>query len=308
MGMFSGIKDKVKEGFEGAVAGGILGGVPGAAAGAAAGATQEISKKKKAANFLGRQAADVGGGLITDWRGQRNTKKNFEFLESKGLTPWEIGGSAGGVAKPGTNTLGSGPATQIRSQQNFVAGENAKDRRSREIIAARTAGIGQQGATLNRDKFGEEKRMNVEKRKQINASIAQMKQATTMSKFQQKVFWASKFAGMSAENGMMALAAFAEGIDLENVLTMMGRNTQTIAQANKLYKHLQANAKHFSGEAIGAGTLVNKLVETMGGPNPGTANQKNIMGAAKRSIKKREQANKKFKGGSFGGGTTRGNK
>lgn len=91
---------------------------------------------------VGKLTTDVAGGFLSDYRQRRNTKKRFEDLTGKGLNPYEAAGAGGGTSVPAQgNTLGSGPATQVQSQQGFQARENAKDRALARYKVDREAGL-----------------------------------------------------------------------------------------------------------------------------------------------------------------------
>lgn len=210
----------------------------------------------KANEFLGSNVGkainDIGGGFLDDARGLRNTKKNFEFLEGKGLTSAEIaGGSTGGPVGAQGNTLGSGPATQVQSQQQFAAVQAQKDRDNRKEVAHISASAAgrQAGVAEVRDKRDSE--LAPLTRRKVSADTDLTKQRLRMEEFLFDNFWQIKFATMGPENAKVALAMFNSGLDLQRILTAAGDITeQERADVEKLYNIL-LKITGASGGAIG---------------------------------------------------------
>lgn len=138
---------------------------------------------------IGRFGTGVAGTEIGNALGRRSKRKDFEYLESKGLNPFEIhaggGGGTGSTAGSG-NVLGNAPQVQAQNQQAFEMQKFNK--------------------TLALEKY------------KADADVALKKSQTSKIDFELEHFWPIKYAGMSAENGMMSIAAFLNGVDLEQVL------------------------------------------------------------------------------------------
>lgn len=176
---------------------------------------------------IGKLGTDAAGGFLSDYRAQRNTRKNHNFLKSKGLNSWEIasGGSGGPISSQG-NTLGSGPATQINQQQSFAAQQAQLDRDNRKEVAHITSAPGTtQAATGERRDLRDAQKAPLE-REQIASQIKKINADSQMMEFRYENFWEIRFSEMGPENMKIALAMFNSGLSLERVLSAAGDITE----------------------------------------------------------------------------------
>lgn len=206
-------------------------------------------------NFLGsnigKQGAEIAGGFISDFRQRRNTKKNYDRLRRQGLTPYEIGGGgAGGVVNSQGNTLGSGPATQVRSQQEFTAGQAAKDRAAAKERAEITAAAPRTQAKVAVERSEREAKLQPWQIEKVQAETTKLREEAATVRFGRDNFWAIKFSTMSRENIMAALAMFNSGLDFRDVLGRRAQTPEEAQQANELMELMLLIAGS-SGGAIG---------------------------------------------------------
>jgi len=172
---------------------------------------------------VGKAASQIVGNFIGDAMQQRQSKKNFKRLRGEGLTSQEIVGSGGGTIQSQGNTLGSGPATQLKSQQEFMSEQAMLDRKNRREVAeigARAAGgrlqIEQKRAPLDRERLRvdtEKLRVELERDKTLYDNLFEF-----------------KLAGMSSENVITSLTVAAQGVDIASAL----RGNATPAQIKKI--------------------------------------------------------------------------
>lgn len=175
---------------------------------------------KGANKFLGTGvggiASDVLGGLWDDSRQRDNTKEHFEFLQSKGLTPWEIiGGGGGNAVRASGNTLGSGPTIQANEQRAFQADQAEKERLNKRVVADIQTGPAHKTADINM-------RMEPYRRDQTRATISKIKQDVKRGKIELENFWPILFAKMGPDNLMIAMGSLLEGVSPEQVLKSSG--------------------------------------------------------------------------------------
>lgn len=230
---------------------------------------QEPRKKMDIVNqFLGtetgRIGTDIAGGFISDYRSQRNSRKNFSRLKKEGLTSVEIaggGGASGAVSSQG-NTLGSGPARQAASQQQFQREQSMLDRQNRKEVAEIGARAAGRQAGVAEGRFGLEERMAPKLRAQIDANLQRIKQQVKRAKFDLENIWEMKMAGMSMENGMFALAMASENVDIASALR--GKATpqaiRKMENAIELMKKLQGR----SGGLLGMSQFLEQVVRREG--------------------------------------------
>lgn len=171
------------------------------------------TKWEAANNFLGSNVGDygakIGGAFLSDFRQRRNTKKHMEYMESKGLSPWEAAGSgAGGPASAYGSTLGTGPANAARNQQTFIASEREKDRQNELKKAQITSGPAYEQAYQTGS-------MNQIKARQLEIEIQHRQ-------FELKNKWPMIFAHMSEGNMIAAMASKLHGVDSKEVLESNG--------------------------------------------------------------------------------------
>lgn len=169
---------------------------------------------------IGKAATQIAGQFVNDAMTRRATKKQWKHLESKGLTAWEIGsgGSGGGTVRSQGNTLGSGPATQIKSQQEFTANQAALERQNRlDVVEAQKevprraegrAGDLHRGAMIKQTE-----------------QIGLLERQIAKLDFEVNNAWALKFAGMGVDNMKAAVISKMNGLDVEKILKGTGANT-----------------------------------------------------------------------------------
>lgn len=206
---------------------------------------------------VGKLSTDVAGGFLNDYRQRRNTRNNFRDLESQGLTPQEIAGGGGGGKQASTgNTLGSGPATQVLSQQQFTAGENQKQR-AHEIEKTKLQTRAPMGQLALSEKLNPLQMQIMEQNKvligtQINKNINDL-----------TYYWETMFSRMSRENVMASLAAFASGTSIKQVLLGIGSEEERQV-ASGLYDDLIASNSRYLIEAVGIGGWLSRLFTNEG--------------------------------------------
>lgn len=165
---------------------------------------------------LGKVGLNVLGGNREDRRTREATAAQFDFLESKGLTPWEINsGGSGGVVQPHGSTLGNVPDVQAVQQRKFIATEKEKDRRTALDVADIQSGPAHKRADI-------ETRMEPYRRQQVDQQVKKLKQDIARGKIELKNFWPILFAKMGPDNLMIAMASMLEGVSPEQVLKSSG--------------------------------------------------------------------------------------
>lgn len=180
-----------------------------------------ITKAYKAGNkFLGSQVGDVvknvAGGLWDDRRMRKNTKNHMEFLQSKGLTPWEAAGSgAGGTVRASGSTLGSGPQVQAQSQQAYQANQADKERQNKIEIAKIGAGPAWERAY-------QEGQLNPAKKRQIAATADKIEIEVKKARLELKNFFPILVAKMGQDNLLTTMAMVSHGVDYETIITSTG--------------------------------------------------------------------------------------
>lgn len=196
---------------------------------------------------IGGIATNVLGGLFDDKRQRDNTEDQFDFLTSKGLTPWEInsgGGGQGGVVRASGSTLGNAPQVQAQAQRDFVAKEAALERENKRTVADIQTGPAHKKADI-------EGRMEPYKRQQVSATVTKLKQDIKRGKIELENFWPILFAKMGPDNLMVAMASMLEGVSPEQVLKTSGikADTKTRRQMHEVaawlvkYKGIQGGAE-----------------------------------------------------------------
>lgn len=211
----------------------------------------------------GRIGSDIGGQFLGDFRTRRNTRNQYDFLEGKGLTPFEIAGSGGGgTVKSAGNTLGSGPATQAKAQQSFQATEKAKDR----ALALKLGEMQQQDRQSNIaiSERAETRQRDVAEM-QIHDYAAKydviIKQARQMD-FDYHNKWAMKYATMSSKNVMMAIMARYYGFSGEQILSHDGNmSPESMKDLNNLFKDLVSLEATGSRELMGLYNILDKVTK-----------------------------------------------
>lgn len=134
----------------------------------------------------GKALLNIGGGFIGDFRQHRNKKKQFEYLEKKGLNAFEI--------------AGTGAATG-RAEQSSLGASGRDREHERELSIA------------------------PQQRQKLQADVRLIEAHIRRADFDLKNYWASKFANMAPANAMLSLAAFKNGVSLQRVLTAQGDAT-----------------------------------------------------------------------------------
>lgn len=202
---------------------------------------------------VGKIAQQIGGSKFADAQSRKARKDRFSDLKAEGLTAQEIagGGGAGGAVTTQGNTLGSGPAQQVKSQQQFTREENMKDRENKEKIAEITArGPGMQART-GRMKYELEAQIAPKQRALLDQNIRKVRADVKRAKFDLKNIWAMKFASMSMENGMFAVAAFNSGMDLKAILQAGGTRTEKERKESEEFYNIMLKTTGAPGKALG---------------------------------------------------------
>ena len=248
---------------------------------------------QKANQFLGSNVGkittEIGGGLLSDARSQRNTRQQFDFLKKQGLDPVEIAGGGGGSsATPAQgNTLGSGPATQLLSQQEFTRRENDKQRANDLAIAKVQADAPLQRVGL------EKERQPFELAKLEQDTFLSAKQFDLIDKQMRALdrehenFWAIKLATMSPENVLAALLMASEGIDAGKVLRQENGSPDEIAAVEAAIKRIIQTKSKTWIESQGLAGLTEEMMRNIGSGINTLSNTKLIHDTAARAEKLR---------------------
>lgn len=176
---------------------------------------------------LGKLAQGVAGAGMQYGLNRRSSRKQFEYLKSQGLTPWEIGGggAGSGYASNG-NTLGSGPANQLKTQQQFQA-EQAQLERDNKLAIAQVQSAPSYGQLdIAKQKLAMEQTMLPYEIKKVEATYQNAMQDLTRKKFDLEVYWPTKYATMSPQNAMFSLATVWHGVDMNKVLMGLPMSSQ----------------------------------------------------------------------------------
>lgn len=181
--------------------------------------TAGLGKMGKVNKFLGSNvgkiATSVGQNLIKDARGHQNFKRNYKFLSSKGLTPQEIGGSAGASSSGASGS----------SAQPTNVGEAAKDRSLKE----RQTQIAEGKYEMEKFKFPEEFAF-------LEKKIAAMDQDYVIKQVMHDERYTRLMATMGPQNMIAALGMAIHGASPEKILKAVKPSTAMEAQSyHELY-------------------------------------------------------------------------
>lgn len=181
--------------------------------------------KSRVNQFLGSDAGrlgtDVGMQFLGDARQARNKKKHFEYLEGKGLNPWEaasLGGGAAGSVSPSSHASAPSSVSAGHPSLKMAAIAGRKEWIETEVIAAQFEKIQAESLLI---------KMNTE--------------------------WLVpfKFAGMGMENMKAALATFNSPVDISRVLKAAGDATPAERAAGQELLETFLMISGSSGGAIG---------------------------------------------------------
>jgi len=169
--------------------------------------------------FLGSEAGKFGqsvvGGFINDARQRRNTRKNYDRLRRKGLTPYEIGGGGqGGVVSAQGNIMGSGgqTSTTLRTQNEF---QRARDDKDRELRL--------KGSEPERKKTKIAQMLSDVQYEKYLQEITKIEQEIRQNKKLFEERWPRLLATMSSENVKAALALAKGGLNAQKILGALGK-------------------------------------------------------------------------------------
>lgn len=206
---------------------------------------------------VGKFATDVAGGFISDYRQQRNSKKNFKRLKNEGLTPVEIAGSSGGTVNAQGNTLGSGPSVQAKSQQDFQADQAQKERDNKVKVAeigarapGRQAGVSEARGGREQGKF--------------QLELEKLREEIRRKKLDRINLWPMKLATMGRDNVMAAVAMFNSGLKPQRILTALGDLTESEKQAGEELLDVLIKISGSSGHLIGMAELFEQFTKKEG--------------------------------------------
>lgn len=195
---------------------------------------------------IGGIATNILGGVIDDKRTRGTTRDQFEFLESKGLTPWEINSGGGGssVVRASGSTLGNAPQVQAQTQRDFIAKEAALERENKRTVADIQTGPSHKQADIAG-------RMEPLRSNQIRETVKKLKNDVARGKIELENFWPILFAKMGPDNLMIAMSSMLEGVTPEQVLKTSGikADTATRRQMHEVaawlvkYKGVQGTAE-----------------------------------------------------------------
>lgn len=251
---------------------------------------------------VGKIGANVAGSFLSDYRSQRNSRKNFHRLKKEGLTAVEIagGGGASGATPAQGTTLGSGPARQAQSQQSFQTEQAALDRAAAQKRAETTAGPGGRQAGISERRYEE---IDLKKapldREKLRVDTQRLRVQIDRAKFDLKNIWEMKLAGMSSENVITALAVASQGVDIKSAL----QGKATPEQIQKMQNTINVIKKQtgWSGGLIGAMELGKQLIAGEGTLSRGS--KKDVfqtLGTVKKEYDLFKMNNKQRKDRAFG--------
>lgn len=220
--------------------------------------------KERAGQFLGKineklettsgkLATGVADQFLGDYRTRRNNKNRYKDLKSEGLTAQEIaGGSSGGSINASGNTLGSGPIVQAKSQQDFQAKENQKQR-DHEIQKTQL----QTQAPLGQLKLSQVMQPNLINKidTDINHARKQMKKID----FDMKVHFPTKYLSMGTENILATIAGARMGLSVEEITGMVKLGPGKYKQLEKLYNEIQTIMSRSRRELKGTFDIIKEL-------------------------------------------------
>lgn len=261
---------------------------------------EPIGKMESVNNWMGsdigKAATDVAGGFLSDYRSQRNSKKNYQRLQDEGLTAVEIagGGSQGGSVRSQGNTLGSGPAVQAKSQQAFQADQAEKNRRNQREVALISAQAGRTQAGVAERRDVRDAEMAPKMRQKIDAERRRIEQETKRSKFDLKNVWALTLAHMSEANVKAALSIFNVGLDPRRILQAKGATERELKQIEQVFNLMQ-KLSGGAGQKVGYIQLIKALLKgegTMGRESDMTRRQREADDEYKGAWKKDWERNK----------------
>lgn len=190
---------------------------------------------------IGKFATGLAGGLVDDYRSRRNTRNKFKDLRGQGLTSYEIagGGGGGGAVSAQGNTLGSGPATQIQSQQEFTARENAKTRATNVEIAMISSRDKEKRMVIDRPAVKAQTDLNIINKEKARENINLIRAQIRRADFDLHHIWAMKYATMAADNVLIAIGSAYAGVSAEDVLTSQGNlSPEARADMKALYEDI----------------------------------------------------------------------
>lgn len=192
-------------------------------------------------NNIGKAASQLAGDAIGNAMQRRHSKKNFQRLKDEGLTPVEIAGSGGGTVQSQGNTLGSGPATQIKTQQEFTAGQAQLDRDAAQKRAETTAAPAGRQARVSERVDVRNQQLHPARLEEAELNLRRMRVDIRQKNFDLENMWPMKFASMGPENGLFALAAYDAGLDFESILTMRpGQNREDVKELIDWYQKFKS--------------------------------------------------------------------
>lgn len=254
---------------------------------------------------LGKVGTGVVGGLISDARQRRNTKKNTEYLKSQGLTPWEIhaGGGSGTVQSQG-NTLGSGPATQLKAQQDFQAEQKQLDRDLQKYIVDKQTAPQEKQADTSRMMYELQKNLNPLQVRNLQEQNNKLHMEFKKLGQEYEFYWERMFAQMGPDNALMALTMFNQGLPLKDILQASRNATaeekEKIMQAIEFFTILKSQ---LGVNALGIKDVVDQMFkgENRLGDQVGP-NALNILGKMKNPFADMSMKDYLLKGGFVGHG------
>lgn len=165
---------------------------------------KELGPLGKVNKFLGTEVGRLASGLASgawnDRRRRRATEKQFEFLQDKGLSPYEIaGGSSGGIASPTPSTLGTSPSATSGSDRALKARDTTVKEKAQKV-----------SQVLSLQQW----RIMEKQAEKIGIEIQ-------VQKLEYNNYWEILGAKMGPENLKMALALHMNGLDLEQILLQL---------------------------------------------------------------------------------------
>lgn len=216
---------------------------------------------KKLDTPLGKLATGMYGTRRGDRMSRRRERDRMEYLEKKGLTPWEIAGqgSAGGAISSSGNTLGTGPATQLASQQEFQAEQAALERQNKKDIAEIAARA--PGREQDRKDFMLPYTMHLTRAQAQQAYnnghklLAEYQMVDT----QHRERWEMKLAGMGPENILAALALFQSGLSAREVLSRQAESGVEVKEAQRIVDSILELRSRINIEKAGAMDIFDEL-------------------------------------------------
>ena len=225
---------------------------------------EAMSSFERFNSFLGTESGsalkDIGGGFLSDFRQRRNTRKNFDFLRGRGLTPSQIG--AQGTVQSQGNTLGNGPAKTNINQLEFQREQAALDREAKLEIARIEHGDRQDKLDIERALGAVTMNIGFQQEKNLRETARKIAAEVEKLNFENRNRFNLLFANMGPDNVVVSLAAALQGISPERILATNGK-ALTRDERERVKNVLQdvRQGRGFAGQTVWTvQDIINRLI------------------------------------------------